>query len=78
MTLCIIWMCDSLLASAKRPVYPICEKFTKLSSLVRLFNIKAGHGMSDKCFSKFHTFIKELLPKRNGIPTTIYEAKKTL
>ena len=69
---------ESLLADAEKPVYPNCEKFTKLSTLFRLFYIKAGHGMSNKYFSELLAFLKELLPETNEIPSSMYEAKKTL
>ena len=62
----------------EKPIYPNYAKFTKLSTLVRLFYIKAGHGMSNKCFSELLAFLKELLPETNEIPSSMYEAKKTL
>ena len=40
-----------LLEDAKKPLYPSCIKFTKLSTLVKLYNVKAWYGWSDKSFS---------------------------
>ena len=34
----------SLLSDAEKPIYPGCTKFTKLSALLKLNNLKARHG----------------------------------
>ena len=47
-----------------------------LSSLVRLYNLKAKHGWSDNSFSKLLSLVSEFLPKENGLPTLMYKAKK--
>ena len=49
-----------------------------LSSLVRLYNLKAKHGWSDNSFSELLSLVSAFLPKGNGLPTLMYEAKKTL
>ena len=40
-----------LLEDAKKPLYPGCIKFIKLSTLVKLYNVKARYGWLDKSFS---------------------------
>ena len=40
-----------LLENAKKPLYLGCAKFTKLSALVKLYNVKAQYGWSNKSFS---------------------------
>ena len=40
-----------LFDDAKKPLYPGCRKFTKLFTLVKLYNLKARYGWSDKGFS---------------------------
>ena len=40
-----------LLNDAKKSVYPSCRKFTKLYELVKLYNLKARYGWSDKGFA---------------------------
>ncbi|CAL9006867.1 unnamed protein product, partial [Prunus brigantina] len=55
-----------------------CRKYTKLSALVKLYNLKAKHGMSDVCFTELLILQGDLLPEGNTIPTSMYEAKKTL
>ena len=39
-----------LLEDAEKPLYLGCVKFTKLSALVKLYNVKARYGWSDKSF----------------------------
>ncbi|XP_024163761.2 uncharacterized protein LOC112170658 [Rosa chinensis] len=63
---------------ANKPLYPGCVRFTKLSVLVKLYNLKAKHGMSDAAYSDWLIAFGELLPEGNEIPTSVYEAKKTL
>ncbi|XP_060963548.1 uncharacterized protein LOC133033034 [Cannabis sativa] len=69
---------QSFVEDAEKPIYPNCNRFTKLSTLVRLYNIKAKHGWSDKSFTDLLTFLVELLPEGNVMPLSFYEAKKTL
>ncbi|CAL8073385.1 unnamed protein product [Prunus armeniaca] len=61
-----------------QPLFPSCSKYTKLSALVKLYNLKAKHGMSDVCFTELLILQGELLPEGNTIPSSMYEAKKTL
>lgn len=42
---------NQLLEEAEMPLYPGCNKFTKLSSIVRLYNLKANNGWSDTSFT---------------------------
>ncbi|KAL4014101.1 hypothetical protein IC575_026293 [Cucumis melo] len=63
---------------AKKPLYPGCKKFTKLSALVRSYNLKVRYGWSNTSFSELLSIISDLLPENNKIPTSLYEAKKTL
>ncbi|XP_060965499.1 uncharacterized protein LOC115703057 [Cannabis sativa] len=69
---------QSFVEDAEKPIYPNCNRFTKLSTLIRLYNIKAKHGWSDKSFSDLLAFLVELLPEGNVVPSSFYEAKKTL
>ncbi|XP_062099684.1 uncharacterized protein LOC133805518 [Humulus lupulus] len=69
---------QTMLEDVEKPIYPGCNKFTKLSTLLRLYNIKAKHGLSDKSFTDILSFLGELLPENNEMPLSFYEAKKTL
>lgn len=42
-----------LLEDAEKPFYIGCTKFTKLSVLVKMYNLKARYNMSDQCFSEW-------------------------
>ncbi|KAA0041019.1 uncharacterized protein E6C27_scaffold125G002470 [Cucumis melo var. makuwa] len=69
---------EKLLNDAEKPLYEGCKKFTKLSTLVKLYNLKLRYGWSDISFSELLKTLKEILPTSNEIPTSMYEAKKTL
>ncbi|XP_062081224.1 uncharacterized protein LOC133786027 [Humulus lupulus] len=69
---------ENLLNDAEKPIYSGCTKFTKLSALLRLYNIKSKNGWSDKSFTELLVFLKDLLPEENEMPVSFYEAKKTI
>ena len=69
---------ETLLENAQKPLYPGCRNFTKLSALVKLYNLKARYGWSDKSFSKLLSILRDMLPLNNELPLSMYEAKKTL
>ncbi|VFQ85189.1 unnamed protein product [Cuscuta campestris] len=60
------------------PLYPGCKTYTKLKALVKLYNLKAKHGISDSCFSEILLLLGTFLPKGNCLPSSFGEAKKTL
>ncbi|KAE8653159.1 hypothetical protein Csa_019568, partial [Cucumis sativus] len=43
---------DTMFDDAKKPLYPGCKKFTKLSALVRLYNLKVRYGWTNTSFSE--------------------------
>nr|KYP36575.1 hypothetical protein KK1_042298 [Cajanus cajan] len=67
-------MCNDL----EKPLYPNCTKFTRLSAILRLFNLKARNGWSDKSFTELLELVKEMFPEGNTLPNRNYEAKKVL
>ncbi|KAL5569085.1 hypothetical protein UlMin_025660 [Ulmus minor] len=67
-----------LLEDVDKPLYVGCSKFSVLSSLARQYNLKAKYGWSDNSFSELLSLVSEFLPKGNDLPTSMYEAKKTL
>ncbi|KAK9189986.1 hypothetical protein WN943_018586 [Citrus x changshan-huyou] len=77
--------CDSdpkalkkILEDSENPLYPGSNKFTKLSALVKLYNIKGRYGWSDSSFSDLLSALSDMLPKGNDLPVSMYEAKKTM
>ncbi|KAL4016784.1 hypothetical protein IC575_024441 [Cucumis melo] len=71
-------MFDNMFDDAKKPLFPGCKRFTKLSALVRLYNLKVRLGWSNASFSELLATISELLPENNKMLISMYEAKKTL
>ncbi|KAI5337966.1 hypothetical protein L3X38_017237 [Prunus dulcis] len=63
---------------AEKPLYPGCHKHTKFSGLVKLYNLKARHGMTDNCFSNMLIEVGDLLPIGQELLSSMYKAKKTL
>ncbi|XP_062008662.1 uncharacterized protein LOC133725417 [Rosa rugosa] len=63
---------------ANKPLFPGCTRHTKMNVIVRLYNLKAKHGMSDAAYSDWLIAFSEYLPVGNDIPSSVYEAKKTL
>ncbi|XP_027364391.1 uncharacterized protein LOC113871494 [Abrus precatorius] len=71
-------MYESLCSDSEKPLYPNCTKFTRLSAILRLFNLKARNRWSDKSFTELLELLKEMLPEGNTLPSRNYEAKKVL
>ncbi|KAL0561284.1 hypothetical protein IC582_001706 [Cucumis melo] len=69
---------DTTFDDAKKSLYSGCKKFTKLSTLVRLYNLKVKYGWSNTSFFELLSIISDLLLDNNEIPTSLYKAKKTL
>lgn len=69
---------DTMFDDVKKPLYTGCKKLTKLSALVRLYNLKVRYGWSNTSFSELSRKISDLLPENNKISSSLYEAKKTL
>ena len=67
-----------LVEDAEKPLYPNCLKYNKLSALVKLYNLKAKYGWSDKSFSDLLQLLGDILPVNNEMPLSMYEAKKNL
>ena len=69
---------EKLFSDAEKPLYKGCKKFTKLSTLVKLYILKVRYWWSDVSFSELLKTVKEILPTTNVIPTSMYDVKKTL
>jgi hypothetical protein len=55
-------MYDTLRKDREETLYPGCTNFTRLSAVLRLFNLKARNGWTDKSFSELLELLKEMLP----------------
>ncbi|XP_073003919.1 uncharacterized protein [Typha latifolia] len=67
-----------LLEDARRPLYPGCEKFSKLSFLVKLFHIECLNNWSDKGFNMIIKLLRNILPSGETLPNSWYKAKQII
>jgi len=65
-------------SNAETPLYSGSTNFTRLSVELRLMNLKAIIGWTDKSFTELLQLLKDMLPKGNTLPNRNYEAKKIL
>ena len=68
----------SMSSDVETPLYPGSTNFTRLSMMLRLMNLKAINGWTDKSFTKLLKLLKDMLPEGNTLPNCNYEAKKIL
>ncbi|KAG7537639.1 Transposase-associated domain [Arabidopsis suecica] len=61
------------LADAETPLYPSCEKHSKLSAIVTLYRIKTKNGWSDKSFNDLLESLPAMLPEDNVLHTSMSE-----
>ncbi|KAI3706869.1 hypothetical protein L6452_24902 [Arctium lappa] len=69
---------QQLFVDSEKPLYVGCTKFTKLSAILKLFNLKANNGWSDKSFTSLLEILHEMLPEDNELPVSLYQAKKLM
>jgi len=69
---------DSLKDNSVTELYLGCSTFSRLSTVLRLFNIKAINGWTDKSFTELLELFHQILPEGNTLPSSHYEAKKIL
>lgn len=68
-----------LMKDAEHDLYTGCKQFTKLSFLLRLFQIKNIGGWSNKSFGMLLELLRKALPSgEKSIPKNYYEAKKII
>ncbi|XP_025662015.1 uncharacterized protein [Arachis hypogaea] len=66
-----------LLADGAEELYLGCSKYSKLSFLVKLYHIKCMCGVSDKTMSMILDLLRDAFEQAK-LPSTFYEAKKTI
>jgi len=69
---------DSLKEYSVTKLYPGCSTFSRLSTVLRLFNIKTRNGWTNKSFTELLELFHQILPEGNTLPSSHYEAKKIL
>ncbi|XP_074350584.1 uncharacterized protein LOC141689948 [Apium graveolens] len=63
-----------LVNEGRQPLYPESKNFTRLSFIVRLYQLKCIHGFSEAAFSDLLDLIKEAFPNVN-VPSSFNSAK---
>ena len=66
-----------MLQDHNKLLYPTCEDGQKkLGSTLELLKWKAETGVTDSGFEKLLVLMKKMLPRKNELPASTYEAKK--
>ena len=60
---------------SKKPLYPYCEKYSRVTGHLKLLQLKAAHGWTDKSFKALLLLLKYMLPEGNLLPDTVYVPK---
>ncbi|CAL1383444.1 unnamed protein product [Linum trigynum] len=68
----------ALLGKAHEELYPGCDKYSRLSFVVKLLHLKVYNKWSNKSFDMLLKLLKDALPTGNLIPSSYYEAKNML
>ncbi|XP_039115770.1 uncharacterized protein LOC120251277 [Dioscorea cayenensis subsp. rotundata] len=68
----------SLLNDADEPLYEGCTKYSKLSALSQLLNLKSDFNMSEACFDRLMVMIKYMLPQDECLPNNFYRTKQKM
>jgi hypothetical protein len=61
-----------------KPLYLDCQKYSRLSGDLKLLQLKADHGLSNKSFKHLLYVLRDMLPEGNQIAESVYEAKKII
>ena len=69
---------NELYAESEKPLFPGCTNFSKLSAVLKLYNLKASNGWSDKSFTSLLKLLVDMLPNDNELPNSCYKAKKLM
>ncbi|XP_021764702.1 uncharacterized protein LOC110729281 [Chenopodium quinoa] len=71
-------MFENLMRDAQQTLYPGCNEFSKLSFILKLFQIKCMDGMTNKAFTSMLHMFKNALPKGAVLPSNYCEARKII
>jgi hypothetical protein len=63
---------------SKKPLYPDCQKYYRLSGDLKLLQLKEDHGWSNKSFKHLLDVLRDMLPEGNQIADFVYEAKEII
>ncbi|XP_056688396.1 uncharacterized protein [Spinacia oleracea] len=71
-------MYENVSKAAETQLYPGCTKYSKLSGMLDLFNIKTLGGWTDESYDLLLEKLHDILPDGNDIPKSTYYAKKLM
>ena len=69
---------DKVRGDAETPLFPGCKKYSRLTFILTILEIKTENGWADAGFSKMLAALSDMFPDNNAVPKTMYEAKKML
>ena len=69
---------DKVRGDAETPLFPGCKKYSRLTFILTLLEIKTESGWADAGFSRMLAALSDMFPDNNAVPKTMYEAKKIL
>jgi len=69
---------ETMSADVENLLYVDSTKFTRFTTVLRLMNLKAMNGWTDKSFTELVVLLNEMFPEENTLPTQNYNAKKIL
>jgi hypothetical protein len=68
-----------MIKNSKKSFYHGCAaQYTRLFTLVKLFQLKASNKWSDCSFKDMLTLLKDMLPQGNAVPETVYKVKQII
>jgi hypothetical protein len=68
-----------MIKDSKKPFYHgYVAQYTRLFTMVKLFQLKASNKWSNCSFKDLLTLLKDMLPQGNAVPKTVYEAKQII
>jgi hypothetical protein len=66
----------NMIEDSKKSFYHGCAaQYTRLFTMVKLFQLKINNRWSDGSFKDLLTLLKDMLSQGNAVPETVYEAK---
>ena len=68
----------NLLTEAKKELYPGCKEVTKVSFIVRLFQIKCMFGLSKSALAAVLQLFRLVLPEGHCVPDTLDKVQKVI
>jgi hypothetical protein len=69
---------NKFIQDSKKPLYPDCQKYSHRSCDLKLLQLKADHGLSNKSLKHLLDVLRDMLPEGNKIAESVYEVKKII